>query len=244
MSNLHWWSRILGSAIGSVMAFSANSTSAQIMQDGTLPTNSQVTTQNNTTIITGGTRLGDNLFHSFLNFSVPANTTASFQNTAGIQNIISRVTGNSVSEINGTLHAGGTANLFLINPNGIVFGPQATLNIGGSFLASTANRINFADGKTFSATDTQVPSLLSVSIPIGLQFTAIAAPIRNLSQASPNEAMNVIEQPVGLQVQSGKTLALVGGNLFLDGGNITAKSGNIELGSVAPNSLVTKLFSI
>ncbi|BAY14613.1 filamentous hemagglutinin-like protein [Anabaenopsis circularis NIES-21] len=239
MSNLHWWSKILGSAIGSVIAFSANSTSAQIMQDGTLPTNSQVTTQNNTTIITGGTRVGDNLFHSFLNFSVPANTTASFQNTAGIQNIISRVTGNSISEIDGTLQAGGTANLFLINPNGIVFGPQATLNIGGSFLASTASRINFADGKTFSATDTQVSSLLSVSIPIGLQFTAIAAPIRNLSQASPNGAINVIRQPVGLQVQSGKTLALVGGDLFLDGGNVTAKSGNIELGSVVPNSLVT-----
>jgi filamentous hemagglutinin family protein len=239
MSNFGWWLRNIGSTIVSIIAFSANSAFAQIMQDGTLPTNSQVTPlNNNITEITGGTRVGGNLFHSFLNFSVSSGSTASFQNSVDIQNIISRVTGNSISNINGTLKAEGSANLFLINPNGIVFGPNAALDIGGSFLASTASSINFADGKQFSAKNPQSSPLLSVTIPTGLQFGATAAPITNQSQASPNGARNVINQPVGLQVQPGKTLALLGGNLLLDGGSVTAKSGNIELGSVAPNSLV------
>ncbi|MCC5637396.1 filamentous hemagglutinin N-terminal domain-containing protein [Nostoc sp. CHAB 5844] len=240
MSNLGWWLRTLGSAIGSITVCSANSAFAQIMQDGTLPTNSQVTPLNSSnTAITGGTRVGDNLFHSFLNFSVSSGNTVSFQNPVDIQNIISRVTGNSISNINGTLKTQGTANMFLINPNGIVFGPNAALDISGSFLASTATSINFADGKQFSAKAPQSSSLLSVTIPTGLQFGATAAPMRNQSQASPNGAKNVIDQPVGLQVGLGKTLALVGGDLLFDGGNLTAISGNIELGSVAPNSLVS-----
>ncbi|WP_413201435.1 filamentous hemagglutinin N-terminal domain-containing protein, partial [Nostoc piscinale] len=240
MNNLGCCLRTLGSAIGSIIVCSANSAFAQIMQDETLPNNSQVTPLNNQiTAITGGTRVGDNLFHSFLNFSVSSGSTVSFQNPVDIQNIISRVTGNSISNINGTLKTEGTANLFLINPNGIVFGPNAALDIRGSFLASTATSINFADGKQFSAKALQSSSLLSVTIPTGLQFGVTAAPILNQSQASPNGAKNVIRQPVGLQVGSGKTLALVGGDLLLDGGNVTARSGNIELGSVAPNSLVS-----
>ena len=121
MSYLDLWLRTLGSAIGSILVFCANSAFAQITQDRTLPINSQVTPLNNSiTAITGGTRVGDNLFHSFLNFSVSSGSTASFQNPVDIQNIISRVTGNSISNIDGTLKTAGSANLFLINPNGIV----------------------------------------------------------------------------------------------------------------------------
>ncbi|MBD2535791.1 filamentous hemagglutinin N-terminal domain-containing protein, partial [Nostoc flagelliforme FACHB-838] len=157
-----------------------------------------------------------------------------FNNAVDIQNIITRVTGRSASNIDGLIQATGTANLFLINPNGIIFGPNASLQIGGSFVASTASSLNFADGTKFSATDIQTKPLLTVNVPIGLQFGATAAPIQNQSQASNSNGTTV-----GLQVKPGKTLALVGGDITLSGGNLTAPSGRIELGSVAANSLVS-----
>ncbi|MEH2178826.1 two-partner secretion domain-containing protein [Nostoc sp.] len=239
MSILYGWFQGLGIVIGGAIAFSANCAFAQITPDGTLPNNSQVTTQGNITIIEGGTQVKSNLFHSFKEFSVLNGTTAEFKNTDGIQNIISRVTGNSISKIDGILKANAPANLFLINPNGIIFGTDASLNIGGSFIASTASSLNFADGTKFSATNPQTTTLLTVSVPIGLQFGATAAPIYNQSQASPDGAVNSLGEPVGLQVPIGQTLALIGGDLLLQGGSLTAVSGRIELGSVADNSLVS-----
>ncbi|NMG19535.1 filamentous hemagglutinin N-terminal domain-containing protein [Brasilonema bromeliae] len=239
MNTLVGWIKGLGVAVGGAIAFYANCVTAQITPDTTLPNNSRVITQNNIKIIEGGTQAGSNLFHSFEQFSVPTGTTAYFQNATDIQNIISRVTGKSISNIDGILKANGTANLFLINPNRIIFGPNASLNIGGSFIASTASSLNFADGTKFSATDPQTTPLLTVSVPIGLQFGATAAPIRNQSQASPDGATNIARYPVGLQVQPDKTLAIVGGDVILEGGNLTAARGRIELGSVAANSLVS-----
>ncbi|MBE8965033.1 filamentous hemagglutinin N-terminal domain-containing protein [Nostocales cyanobacterium LEGE 12452] len=237
MNNLWVWFKSLGFAVYSAIAVCENCAIAQIIQDGTLPTNSQVTPQGNITIIQGGTRAGNNLFHSFEQFSIPTGITADFQNPTGIQNIISRVTGKSISNIDGILQAG-TANLFLINPNGIIFGPNASLNIGGSFVASTASSLNFADGTKFSATDPLSTPLLTLTVPIGLQFGTTAAPIRNQSQARPNGVTTVFNESVGLQVLPDRTLALVGGDITLEGGNLTAPSGRIELGSVAGNSLV------
>jgi large exoprotein involved in heme utilization and adhesion len=149
------------------------------------------------------------------------------------------VTGGNRSNIQGTLGVSGNANLFLINPNGIIFGLNASLDINGSFLASTASSLNFADGSQFSATAPQTQPLLTVSVPTGLQFGATPGSIVNQSQASPNSAKNGFGLPVGLQVPTGKTLALVGGNVALEGGNITAEGGRIELGSVAGSSLVS-----
>ncbi|MEH2337198.1 filamentous hemagglutinin N-terminal domain-containing protein [Nostoc sp.] len=249
MVNFWGWCQGLGVTIYSAIAFFSNSAIAQIIQDSTLPDNSQITKTGNTITINGGTLIEDkfrnisNLFHSFEQFSVPTGSTAYFNNAANVQNIISRITGRSVSNIEGIIKANGQANLFLINPNGIIFGPNASLNIGGSFVASTANSLNFADGTKFSAVDPQTSPLLKVSIPIGLQFGATAKPIYNQSQASsPNGTItniNIFEQPVGLQVKPLKTLALIGGDITLDGGNLTAASGRIELGSVASNSLVS-----
>ena len=231
-------------AIAGVLTFFESFALAQIQKDGTLGSESSIITPKlidgqPIDQIDGGAVRGTNLFHSFEQFSVSAGRTAYFNNAIDIQNIISRVTGNSISNIDGILKANGKANLFLINPNGIVFGPNASLNINGSFVASTASSLNFADGTKFSATDTQTTPLLTVSVPIGLQFGATAAPIRNQSQAKPDGAINNFGRGVGLQVQQGKTLALIGGDITLEGGNITGKQARIELGSVAGNSLVS-----
>ncbi|MFN6538495.1 MAG: filamentous hemagglutinin N-terminal domain-containing protein [Nostoc sp. EkiNYC01] len=231
-------------AIVGVLTYYEDFALAQIQKDDTLGVESSIVTPklidgHPIDQIDGGAIRGKNLFHSFDKFSVSVGRTAYFNNSIDIQNIISRVTGNSISNIDGILKANGAANLFLINPNGIVFGANASLNIGGSFVASTASSLNFADGIKFSATAPESAPLLTVSVPIGLQFGATAAPIRNQSQASPEGATNTLGQGVGLQVSSGKTLALIGGDITLGSGNLTAKAGRIELGSVAPNSLVS-----
>lgn len=203
----------------------------EVIPDTTLPNNSKVESTGSVTTISEGTQVGKNLFHSFSQFSVNNGITVNFNNFSDIQNIISRVTGSSISNIDGTINAGG-ANLFLINPNGILFGPNASLNIGGSFIASTASSINFADGTSFSATSQTTP-LLSVSVPIGLQFGEKAGEIRNQSRAR-----NSSRRPVGLQVMPGKTLALIGGNVSLDSGRLTAPDGRVELGGLASSGTV------
>jgi filamentous hemagglutinin family protein len=217
---------------------------AEIIPDTTLPVNSTVTPQDNIRVIEGGTRRGDNLFHSFKEFSFSVLTgdttgdTAFFNNDSAVRNIITRVTGGSGSNIDGIIRANSTANLFFLNPNGIIFGQNASLQIGGSFIGSTANSLKFADGTEFSATAPQTSPLLTVSVPLGLQFGSNPGDIVNQSQASPNGTVNSVDLPIGLQVQSGRTLALVGGNVSLESGNLTAPGGRIELGSVAGGSLV------
>lgn len=211
----------------------AKPATAEITPDGTLPTNSKIIQQGNTTFIEAGTIRGTNLFHSFNNFSISTNNTAYFNNSLNIQNIISRVTGTSVSNIDGLIRANGNANLFLLNPNGIIFGQNAKLDIGGSFIATSANSMKFNDGFELKATNSESTPLLTVSTPIGLQFGANPGHITNFSRAA-----NQNGEIIGLSVQSGATLALIGGQVTIDGGNLTAPGGNIELGAISANNTV------
>ncbi len=219
-----------------------NLTLAQIVPDATLPANSQITRQDVTDFIEGGTTSGTHLFHSFSEFSVPTGRTAHFNNAPNIETIFTRITGSSVSEIDGLIRANGTANLFLLNPNGIVFGPDAALDIGGSFLGTTAESVIFADGFKFSASNPQVNPLLTVSVPVGLQMGNSARPIivqglgHNLSVDPESDDVLFGNRPIGLQVGVGKTLALVANGVRLEGGHLTAEGGKIRLLSVGENA--------
>lgn len=213
---------------------------AQIIPDTSLPVNSNVTSQGNTSIITGGTQARSNLFHSFEQFSIPTGGTAYFNNALNIQNIISRVTGSSVSNIDGLIRANGSANLFLLNPNGIIFGSNATLNIGGSFLASTASKMKFADSSEFNADTFQSTPLLTVSVPVGLGFGSKPGSIQVQGDGrGTRQTSALIDTSVGLQVQPERTLALIGGEVTLEGGTLKTAGGRIELGSVAGLSEVS-----
>jgi filamentous hemagglutinin family protein len=232
---------------------------AQIASDGTLTTPTQVTPDAldaNKFNIDGGTQAGGNLFHSFREFSVPTGSEAFFDNAADVQHIFSRVTGGSVSNIDGLIRANGTANLFLLNPAGIMFGPNAQLDIRGSFFGSTADSMVFSDTVVFSATDTNPQPLLTINVPVGLQFGATPGNIEvrgtgvnrpPIPEEVPPEEFgprelafqqSLLADPGGLRVPQGRTLGLVGGNLTLTGGLLKAPQGRIELGSVGVNSRV------
>ncbi|WP_035154163.1 two-partner secretion domain-containing protein [Calothrix sp. 336/3] len=204
----------------------------QVSSDKTLNTTVQNANDLNFTILNGN-RVGNNLFHSFNEFSIPGKGSAIFQNATDIQNIFSRVTGGKLSNIQGLLQTQGTANLFLINPSGIIFGNNAKLDVGGSFFATTADSIIFKDGLEFSATKPQTQPLLSVNIPIGLRFRDNAKGITNQSRA-----LNAFGDPVGLEVKPGKNLALIGGQVNLNGGAIYAPGGRVELGGLSQAGVI------
>ncbi|NEP00977.1 MAG: S-layer family protein [Symploca sp. SIO2E9] len=205
-----------------LLAIAKQSGNAQILGDDSLPINSNINQEGNTFVIEGGTTAGGNLFHSFQEFSVPTDTEAFFNNALTIDNIISRVTGGQISNIDGLIRANGTANLFFINPNGIVFGENARLDLGGSFLGSTAESVLFTDGGFFSASEPNAPPLLTINVPIGLQLGQNPGAIRVEGT-----------ETISLEVKPGHTLALLGGDVTLTGGTITASSGRVEIGSVA-----------
>lgn len=150
--------------------------------------------------IDGGSRHGVNLFHSFQDLNVAELQRVYFANPAGVENILTRVTGTNPSHILGTLGVEGAANLFLLNPNGILFGQNARLDIAGSFIASTADRLVFGNGLEFSAVNPQAAPLLTMNIRPGLQYGDNPGSITTIGNLS-----------------VGQDLTLAGGNLRLQG---------------------------
>lgn len=218
--------RLSVSAIACLLVCStAKSSLAQVTTDSTV--NTRVESKGNISEITGGATRDDNLFHSFQDFSVPQGNEAFFNNAADIANIFSRVTGGNISELNGLIRANGSANLFLINPAGIVFGESAQLDLGGSFYGSTADSILFEDGE-FGATDLDNPPLLTVNAPIGLNFRDRPAEIVYSSTADSQD----------LQVAAEQELNLLGGNINLSGVKLTAPAGKINLGGLSEAGIV------
>ncbi|MGB3637195.1 MAG: filamentous hemagglutinin N-terminal domain-containing protein, partial [Rivularia sp. (in: cyanobacteria)] len=211
---------------------------AQVIEDGTLPTRVKSTDNLNFTIdsTNNSNRAGNNLFHSFKEFSIPTGGSAIFNNPTDVVNIINRVTGGNISNIDGLIKANGNANLFLINPGGIIFGENARLDIGGSFFASTANSIKFADGE-FSAINTTTEPLLSINVPLGLQMGSNSAAIEVQGEGYKtttdiDRKPFILSSTDGLRVKSGNTLALIAGEVSLNGGLVAANSGKVELGAV------------
>ena len=200
-----------------------------IQTDSTTPT--QPASCSGDCTIEGGLQQGNNLFHSFEKFNVDAGATVLFQDP-GIANILSRVTGNELSEILGTLGvSGGDANLFLLNPNGIIFGQDSSLDLNGSFLATTADAIRFGEQGLLDTASNEIP-LLTIN-PSALSF------VRGnrgtiLSRSSPPAGDNPENlETFGLRVPDGKNLLLVGGDVNVDGSSITALEGRIELGGLS-----------
>ncbi|MBD2692073.1 beta strand repeat-containing protein [Anabaena catenula] len=190
--------------------------------------------------IDGGAVRGANLFHSFREFSIGDGQRVYFSNPTGVENILTRVTGNNRSDILGTLGILGNANLFLINPKGIFFGENAKLDIAGSFVASTANGVQFDNQGFFSASNPEKIPLLSVN-PSALFFNQIgAASIESRSVAATGLDRSG-EQTFGLRVADGRSLLLLGGDINLSGGSLNALGGRINLGGLAaPGSVELK----
>ena len=215
--------------------FTSNATLAQVTSDGTV--NTTVNQNGNIAEITGGETRGSNLFHSFQDFSVPTGNEAFFNNADSISNILSRVTGGNISNIDGLIRANGSASLFLINPAGIIFGENARLDIGGSFYGSTSSSILFEDGE-FSAVDNLEEPVLTINAPIGLGFRDEPGDIINRAGFTELENGESIEE-AGLEVNRGEAITLVGGNINLENGRLTAPGGRIELASLAGEGTIS-----
>lgn len=225
-------SAFYGGWLGSIGAL--DEAKAQITADNTLPNPTRVEFENNTFQISQGTQVGGNLFHSFQSFSIPTGSKASFRSNPAIKTLFSRVTGSAPSNIDGLLESNGTADFFLINSNGVIFGPQALLNVGGSFISTTAEQIKFSDGILFSVKPTN-NSLLSVSIPSGLQFGQ--SPKSIVNSAGKTNTPDI--ETTGLKVAPNQTLALIGGPINIPGGRLFSPQSQILLTSVGTNAFVS-----
>ena len=225
-----------------------SSSTAQIVPDRTLTSeSSQLQRQGNTITINGGANRGPFLFHSFDQFSIPDTQSVFFANPSGIDTILSRVTGNDASTIDGTLGVLGSADLFLLNPNGILFGPNAQLDMAGSFTASTGDRLSIGDFD-FSAVDPAPVPLLTLDITPGIQLgenqdglirnqAALSlSPRQSLTFASGTiEQAGQITIPSGTVRLRGDAIALTGTVDTRNGGRtaeqIATRTGQLQLSS-------------
>ena len=201
--------------------------------------------------IEGGAVRGINLFHSFQEFNVNPGQSVYF-NAPGITNIFTRVTGNNVSNIFGTLGVNGNGNLFLINPNGIIFGQGARLDLNGAFTATTVENLLFGPQGSieFSAVNPQpVANNITINFPISFGFGNTNQGINTGEIRVEGTGHNLQPQVSGqlitgrnisqsLGVSPGQNLNLVGRNITLNGGSIAAEGGKIRIAAIQQGTVV------
>jgi len=209
----HW--RILAIGLG----LAVGTAQGQIATDGTVGSAQSLTGPNYAIGAGLGTQHGANLFHSFSTFNINTGESATFTGPNGLQNVISRVTGGGLSNIDGTLRSEiNGANFWFINPAGVVFGANAKLDVPAAFHVSTADELRFADGAVFSAANPAISTLSAE--PVAAFGFLSAAPKR-------------IEVNGGyLGVKEGQTLSLVGGDINLSNATIYAPAGRLNIASV------------
>jgi filamentous hemagglutinin family protein len=178
--------------------------------------------------IDGGAIRDRNLFHSFSEFNVGESQSVYFANPENIDQIFTRVTGGDPSDILGTLGVDGAADLLLLNPNGIIFGENSSLDVEGSFFGTTADSVVFKDNTEFSTVNPQSP-LLTVGVPLGLQVGT-------------NPGSILVRSPL-IVVPNGQNFSLLGGDLDLkssnpEGAEILAPGGKVELGGLSTSGTV------
>mgnify|MGYP002777059330 CR=1 FL=1 len=185
-------------------------------------TNTAIHSEGNAFNITGGTQTGSNLFHSFQQFGLNQGQVANFLSNSTIQNILGRVTGGDVSVIDGRIQVtGSNANLYLMNPAGIVFGANASLNVPGSFIATTANGIRFSNGWFNAVGDNNYAVL--VGNPDSYGFVG--------------SQLGVIINAGNLAVRQGQSLTLLGGTV-INTGTLDAPNGAVTIAAVPGEKLV------
>jgi filamentous hemagglutinin family protein len=168
---------------------------------------------------TVGKQVGTNLFHSFSQFDLISSESATFTGPSNIQNILARVTGGSASSIDGTVQSAiAGANLFLLNPAGVIFGAHAHIDVSGSFAVSTANYLKLADGGRFNTS-------------LGGQDVLTSAPVTAFG------FLNAVPAPVSitestLNVSPAKSFSAVAGDISIDHGTITGEGSRVNLLSV------------
>jgi len=179
-----------------------------------------------------GHQVGSNLFHSFGVFNINSPESATFSGPNSIDNILGRVTGGSASTIDGLLRSTiPEANLFFLNPAGVVFGPNATLDVQGSFHVSTADYLKLADGTRFDALPSSNDALLTTAPPETFGFLG-------------ENPAGISVQGSFLQVPDGKMLSVVGGDIKVADGSLYASGGRIDMVSVPPQGKSSLMRSI
>jgi len=199
---------------------------AEIVLDGSMGSSGAIAGPNFAITSDFGQQRGANLFHSFSSFNLVRGDIATFSGPGNVNNIISRVTGGTRSSIDGKISSTiSGANMFLVNPSGIIFGPNAKLDVSGSFAATTADYLKLDLNGRFDAT-TPENSVLTADPPAAFGFTS----------ATPG---SISIQGSDIAVPLDKSLSLVGGDITGDGARIQAPGGQLILAAVRSAGEVT-----
>jgi len=224
LKEIYCWLRasplLISSRAALLLLIGAEASQGQIVLDGKFGTSGALSGPNYTIGAGMGLTRGNNLFQSFAQFNLAAGDTATFTGPVNIQNILCRVTGSGASSIDGTIRSDiSGANFFFINPNGIIFGPNASVDVTGSFAASTANYLKLSDGARFVAALDADDSGLST------------APVSAFGFLGGNSGSITVQQST-LAVPNGQSLSIVGGDVAINGATVQAPQGQIDIASV------------